>query len=100
MNANILIISIIDLIQGALIPITLGLGILVFLWGVFRYGFSRDDDSRKESIAIIVNGIIILFVMVSVWGIVWLFVEFFGFDPNSSNILPDKPASPGSLIVR
>ena len=100
MDANILIINIISMIQGALIPIVLGLAILVFLWGVLKYGFSRDDESRKESIAIIINGIIIIFVMVSVWGIVWLFVEFFGIDPNSSNILQNKPVSPGSLIIR
>jgi fumarate reductase subunit C len=87
------------MIQEALIPIILGLAILVFLWGVLKYGLSKDDESRKESISIIINGIIIIFVMVSVWGIVSLFVDFFGIDPNSSNILQDKPISPRSLII-
>jgi len=99
MDANILILNIVSLI-GALIPIIFALAILLFLWGVLKYGLSRDDESRKESIAIIINGIIIIFVMVSVWGFVWLFMEFFGIDSYSSNMLPDKPFSPASLIVR
>jgi glucose uptake protein GlcU len=100
MDANTLIINIVYVIESGIIPLIIGIALLLFLWGILKYGFSRDDESRKESIAIIVNGIIILFVMVSVWGFVWLLMDFFGIDSYWSNLLPDSPESPASLIVR
>lgn len=100
MDANTLILNIVYIIRDLLIPITVSLAILVFMWGLLKYVISRDDESRKESRAIIVNGIIIIFVMVSVWGIVLLFIELFGIDLYSSNILYNKPILPVNLIVR
>lgn len=99
-NLNTVIINIARLIQDAIIPIVIGLGLLVFLWGVMKYGMARDDATRKESIAVITNGIIILFVMVSVWGLVWLFASFFGVKITGQVTLPDKQIQSESLIIK
>ena len=99
-NLNSVIISIAQMIQGAVIPIIIGIALLTFLWGVMKYGLSKDDASRKESIAIIINGLIILFVMVSLWGLVWLFASFFGVSFSDSTTLPDKQIQSSSLIKR
>jgi quinol-cytochrome oxidoreductase complex cytochrome b subunit len=99
-SLNDVIINIALLIQNLLIPIVIALALLVFLWGVMKYGTSRDDQSRKESIAIIINGIIILFVMVSVWGLVWLFASFFNVNISNPTTLPDKQIQSGDLIIR
>jgi len=99
-NLNSVIISIAQMIQGALIPIIIGIALLIFLWGVMKYGLSKDDASRKESIAIIINGLIILFVMVSLWGLVWLFASFFGVGFSDSTTLPDKQIPSADLIIR
>jgi len=97
-NLNTVIINIARLIQDGVIPIVIGLALLTFLWGVMKYGTSRDEASRKESIAIIINGIIVLFVMVSVWGLVWLFASFFGVNLTGAVELQDKKIQPESLI--
>lgn len=55
------------LIQGV-IPLIIGLAVLMFLWGVFLWFFvEKNKDSGRE---FMIWGIIALFVMVSVWGLV------------------------------
>jgi len=99
-NLNTVIVSIAKLIQDGVIPIIIGITLLVFLWGVLRYGMSKDEAERKDSLWIITNGIIVLFVMISVWGLVWLFAEFFGVNLNSPINLQNKNIQTDSLIIR
>jgi ABC-type nickel/cobalt efflux system permease component RcnA len=69
---------IVDLIKS-LIPLIVALTLLVFMWGIFQLVRSNSEDSRKEAIAVITYGIISLFVMVSVWGLVSILTStFFG----------------------
>ncbi len=60
------------------IPIILALAILYFFWKVATYIFNSDDD-QKRSAAIkgMVTGLIAIFVMVSVWGIIALLQQTF-----------------------
>jgi len=97
-SLNTVIVNIARLIQDGVIPVVIGLALLTFLWGVMKYGTSRDEATRKESIAVITNGIIVLFVMVSVWGLVWLFANFFGLSLNGAVNLQDKTIQPSGLI--
>lgn len=57
-----------DLI-GKSIPVLIALSVIVFVWGVFRYTIVEGDE-RSKSRDIMLYGIIGLFVMVSVWGLV------------------------------
>jgi hypothetical protein len=54
----------------ALIPIVIGLAVLVFLWGVLQYVLRSSDAGKDEGRNFMLWGIIALFVMVSVWGLV------------------------------
>jgi len=55
----------------SLIWLALGLGLLYFMWGVVRYLASYDDEkARTESLKTITYGLVALFVMVAVWGLV------------------------------
>ncbi len=55
------------------VPIVVGLGVLFFLWGLALYILSAADETKKaEGRDIMVWGVITLFVMVSVWGLVEL----------------------------
>ncbi len=55
---------------ASLVPIIVSLALIVFLWGIFQLVRSNNEDARKDAIKIITFGIIALFVMVSVWGLV------------------------------
>ncbi|MEI8062002.1 MAG: hypothetical protein WCG97_01770 [bacterium] len=61
-----------------LIPFIIALTILVFLWGVFKLIWAGDSDAAvTEGKVFITWGIVSLFVMVSVWGLVRIFTKTF-----------------------
>jgi len=52
-------------------PAIAGLALLAFFWGLAKFIFSAgDEEKRSEGKKIMIWGIIALFVMVSIWGIV------------------------------
>ncbi len=58
-----------EIIQNV-IPIIIGLAVLVFIWGVLQYVVSKEDAGKEDGKKYMLWGIIALFVMVSVWGLV------------------------------
>ena len=60
----------IDLIEFAIIPITI-LAILAFIWGAARFILEADDsNARTEGRQAMFWGIIGIFVLFSLWGLV------------------------------
>jgi ABC-type nickel/cobalt efflux system permease component RcnA len=64
---------------ASLVPLIIALTLVVFLWGIFQLVRSNSEDTRKDAIKVITFGVIALFVMVSVWGLVAILNNtFFG----------------------
>jgi len=57
-------------IVNSLTGIVIGLGVVVFLWGLVQYVASKDPAKKTEAVKVIISGVVVLFVMVSVWGLV------------------------------
>lgn len=59
-------------ILSPLIPILITLALIAFFWGVAKYVVqgANDEKSREQGKQIMLWGIVGLFVMVSVWGLV------------------------------
>ncbi len=55
------------------------LATLYFFWGVVKYGLAKSTEEQKTARGVILNGIIILFVMISFWGLVVVISNTFGF---------------------
>ena len=73
-----LVAMFIDMIK-TLVPLIVGLTPLYFIWGIFQLVRSNSEDARKEAIGVITYGIVSLFVMISVWGLVSILTStFFG----------------------
>lgn len=70
-------VSIVIGLIKSLVPLVVALTLLVFIWGVFQLVRSNSEDSRKEALAIVTYGIVSLFVMVSVWGLVSILTSTF-----------------------
>lgn len=69
----------------------LAAAVVFFLWGVFQYVMAAgDEDAQKTGRAHIINGIIGIAVMVSVWGL----VNFFTRSAGLSNTVQQAPALP------
>ncbi|MFC1731324.1 hypothetical protein ACFL6I_13470 [candidate division KSB1 bacterium] len=52
------------------VSVIIALAVLGFFWGVTKYMFSAQDSTKlEEGKKVMIWGIIALFVMVSIWGI-------------------------------
>ncbi len=50
----------------AVIPVLIGVALLAFMWGILQYLFGKKEDGKS----FMIWGVIALFVMTSVWGLV------------------------------
>jgi hypothetical protein len=66
-------------IFNVLIPTLIGIALLVFIWGVITFiAKSGDDKAHEEGRRKMFWGIIILFVLISMWGLVRLLQVLIG----------------------
>ncbi|MDZ7726003.1 MAG: hypothetical protein U5L75_00260 [Candidatus Campbellbacteria bacterium] len=100
-NATILtLIEAMQKIIEALVPLMVGLGLVGFLYGLVIYIFKAgDEDASERGKRIMFWGVIALFMMVSIWGIVSILQKSIlggtGFtDPPPT---PTLPTSPGGV---
>jgi len=65
------LLNMVNSIVQFLIPMVIALGVLYFLWSVFSYiGAGDDEEKRKAARGKMIYGVIAIFVMVSLWGLV------------------------------
>lgn len=80
-------------IVGSIIPLLIGLAIVYFFWGVAKYIKNSDDESEREKArSYMVWGVIGLFVMISVWGLVGVLANTFGIRVTVPG-LPNTPST-------
>ena len=74
-----------------LIPIMAGLALLVFFWGLAKFimNVSGDEKAVSEGKDLMIWGVIALFLMVSIWGIIAFLSGELGF--GSSLTFPLLP---------
>lgn len=78
-------------ILNRLVPIILGIALVVFLIGILRYAFSENEETRNQAKGLIVYGVLALFVMTSVWGLVNILV---------GQLKPDFPESGANVPIK
>lgn len=75
-------------ILNALIALFILAAILVFFWGLIKYLLTVGDaKARSEGLQMMFYGVIAIFVMVSIWGIIALLQNTFGVS-NGKAITP------------
>ena len=78
------LISLVITILNWAIPLLIGVAVVVFLWGVVQYiTAGGDEEKRKEARNMMIWGIVGLFVMVAVWGLVWLLLNTFNLNTGT-----------------
>jgi hypothetical protein len=67
-----------------LIPLLIAIALLVFIWGVVKFISAADDSARDDGKKKMIWGIVGLFVIISVWGLVALLRQLVGVGTGSS----------------
>ena len=80
-------------IVGSLVPIVVALAVLAFFWGLANFILQAgNEQKRAEGKRLMVWGIIALFVIISIWGIVAVLTStFFGTTPTFYNLPQENP---------
>lgn len=78
------------ILQRSVWPLLVSISVIVFIIGVIRYIKNADDSSaREEGRNFMIYGIVGLFVMISVWGLVGVLQGTFGL--GTSTFIPQLP---------
>ncbi len=85
--------SILDFGNTVIIPFLIGIGFLVFVWGMFQYfivGGANDEakDKGKQLIIYAISGFLLIFVF---WGIINVLVAGTGLNEEFDTTLPVAP---------
>lgn len=85
------VLTIVGGLIGKLTPIAVAIALLAFFWGLASYilSFNGDDKEKKKGRDMMMYGILALFVMVSVWGLVNILRNTFQL--GESDTTPDVP---------
>ncbi|MFA6270212.1 MAG: hypothetical protein WC657_03330 [Candidatus Paceibacterota bacterium] len=75
------------MVTDVLIPLVFTLALFFFFWGVAKYIWS-EGTAKAEGRQIMIWGVVALFVMASVWGLVRFIQEEFNITNNSSIPIP------------
>ena len=90
-NIETLIRSIGRLINIAL-PIVVGIALLAFFWGLVKFIFAQgNEESKADAKKIMLWGLIALFVMVAVWGLIRFIGTALGIQQGDTIIVPMVP---------
>lgn len=79
-NLQTLLESIGGLVDTAL-PIVVAIGLLAFFWGLVKYIFT---EAKEAGTKLMIWGLVALFVMVSVWGLVNFIGDSLGVDDTKT----------------
>ena len=91
-NIETLIRSIGRVVALAL-PIVVAIALLAFFWGLLKFIFAQgNEESKADAKRIMLWGIIALFVMVAVWGLVRFIGTALGVTPETGpQVIPTVP---------
>lgn len=84
----------ITVLINRLVPLMIGFGVLFFLYGLAKYMLQTDStEGRATARQVMLWGVIMIFVMVSIWGLVNLIIWTAGFQVTN-NLVPMAPFLP------
>lgn len=87
------LVSSIGRLVSLALPIVVGVALLAFFWGLVKFIFAQgNEESKADAKKIMLWGLVALFVMVAVWGIVRFIGDALDINPqNTPDALPTVP---------
>ncbi len=76
-------------IINTVVPFLIGLGVFVIIYGVFAYlSHAGEEEKRTEARQFVLWGVIGVFIMVSIWGLINILVNTFDFKRTAPTTIP------------
>ena len=72
------IMGVVSNVLNILIPILITAALVYFIWGVISYVIAKDADDKEKARSVVTRGILGLFIVVSVWGLIGIIQSTFG----------------------
>lgn len=87
------ILDAVESIINTLLPIIIAGAVVYFVWNIALYVMAGDDTAKEQAKGRIIYGVIGLFAMVAVWGLVNLLAGILNVDTGGSATggLPELP---------
>ena len=76
---------------GAVLPVLIALGVVLFVWGVIQYVVGDDEEAKKKGRNRMIYGIIGLAVIIGLWGLVKIVTNTFGIENVENITFPTVP---------
>lgn len=70
-------LALVSTFLNSLVYLFITLAIVVFFWGLIAYLFKDGSEGKAEGLKIMLMGVVTIFVMVSIWGIIRLLQSTF-----------------------
>ena len=72
-----------------LVVLVIGLAVFVFIWGIFKYFVAGADEKKvEEAKNVLLFGLLGIFIMFSVWGLVNIIINTFDFGNKTQPTIP------------
>lgn len=68
-----------DNLYNKVILVLIGIGLVYFLWAVAKYIKDSGEGNGSKGVHTIAYGLLVLFVMVGVWGLLSILIQALGF---------------------
>jgi hypothetical protein len=72
------LLGVVKNVLNILIPLLITAALAYFIYGIIKYVVAADADDKAKARDIVVRGILGLFVIVSVWGLIGVIQSTFG----------------------
>ncbi len=85
---------------GKLTTLLVAIAMLMFIWGIVRYVIAGDEEAKAKGRQMMIWGVVGLFAIVAVWGLVKFIANTTGVGPGTgASSLPCPPGvAPGTII--
>ena len=89
-------VDVLTFINGTLIPFILGIGFLVFVWGMFQYFIygGANDEAKEKGRSLMVYATLGFVLVLIFWGVVNLVAQGTGFTTGNNNAIQSKDLKP------
>ena len=82
------ILAFVSALLNAVFPVLVALAVIVLIWGIFKFILNAgDEEARKTGRSMILWGIIGIFLMLSIWGL----VNILSSSVSLNNTIPTAP---------